>query len=77
MSCFREAFLSRRLAEHSTSYDQLIDDTSNDLVMRYLDEDQVKLKELAFLLGFSTHASFSAAFKHWTGKTPSETRSLS
>ena len=65
------------MAEHSTSYDQLIDDTSNDLVMRYLDEDQVKLKELAFLLGFLTHASISVAFKRWTGKMPSETRSLS
>ena len=65
------------MAEHSTSYDQLIDDTSNDLAMRYLDEDQVKLKELAFLLGLLTHASFSVAFKRRTGKTPSETRSLS
>lgn len=65
------------MAEHSTSFDQLIDDIRNDLAMRYLDEDQVKLKELAFLLGFLTHASFPVAFKRRTGKTPSETRSLS
>ena len=45
--------------------------------MRYLDEGKVKLQELAFLLGFSTHASFTSAFKRWTGKTPSETRALS
>jgi len=34
-------------------------------------------QELAFLLGFSSHASFSGAFKRWTGKTPSETQRLS
>jgi AraC-like DNA-binding protein len=48
------------------SFDQLIDDIHKDLAMRYLDEGQVKLQELAFLLGFSTHASFSAAFKRST-----------
>jgi AraC-like DNA-binding protein len=72
-----ERTLSRRLAEHGISFDQLIDDIRKDLAMRYLDEGEVKLQELAFLLGFSTHASFTSAFKRWTGKTPSETRALS
>ena len=40
--------------------------------MRDLDDGSVKVKELGFLLGFSTHASFSAAFKRWTGKTPQD-----
>jgi len=72
-----ERTLSRRLADHGVSFDQLIDDIRKDLAMRYLDDGKVKLQELAFLLGFSTHASFTSAFKRWTGKTPSETRSLS
>jgi AraC-like DNA-binding protein len=72
-----ERTLSRRLAEHGISFDQLINDFRKDLTMRYLDEGKVKLQELAFLLSFSTHASFTSAFKRWTGKTPSETRSLS
>ena len=72
-----ERTLSRRLAEHGISFDQLIDDIRKDLAMRYLDEGEVKLQELAFLLGFSSHASFTSAFKRWTGKTPSETRALS
>ena len=72
-----ERTLSRRLAETGTSFDQLIDDIRKDLAMRYLDEGKVKLQELAFLLGFSTHASFTSAFKRWTGKTPSESRALS
>jgi AraC-like DNA-binding protein len=69
--------ISKRLADHGTSFDQLIDDIRKDLAMRYLDEGSVKVKELGFSLGFSTEASFSAAFKSWTGKTPGETRALS
>ena len=69
--------ISRRLAEHGTTFDELIDEIRKDLAMRYLDEGHIKLQELAFLLGFSSHASFSGAFKRWTGKTPSETRRLS
>lgn len=69
--------ISRRLAEHGATFDELIDEIRKDLAMRYLDEGHIKLQELAFLLGFSSHASFSGAFKRWTGKTPSETRRLS
>ena len=61
--------LTRRLSEHNISFDQLIDNIRQDLAMRYLDEGNVKLQNLAFLLNFSSHASFSAAFKRWTGKT--------
>ena len=71
-----ERTLSRRLAEQGISFEQLIDDIRKDLAMRYLNEGKVQLQELAFLLGFSTHASFTSAFKRWTGKTPSETRSM-
>ena len=68
--------ISRRLAEHGTSFDELIDDIRKQLAMRYLDEGGIRLQELAFLLGFSSHASFTAAFKRWTGRTPSQTRSV-
>ena len=48
-----------------------------DLAMRYLDSEEVKPSELAFLLGFSSHTAFSASFKKWTGTTPREARTLS
>ncbi len=69
-----ERTLSRRLAEHGTSFDNLIDDVRQELALSYLDEGDIKLQDLAFLLGYSTHASFSAAVKRWTGRTPSELR---
>jgi len=70
-------WVSTRNEGTGISFDQLIDDIRKDLAMRYLDEGKVKLQELAFLLGFATHAGFTSAFKRWTGKTPSETRALS
>lgn len=60
-----------------TATDQLIDNIRQDLAMRYLVEGNMKLQNLAFLLDFSSHASFSAAFKRWTGKTPTEMKASS
>ena len=72
-----ERTISRRLVEYDTTFDDVMDDIRKDLALRYLDSDEVKLSELAFLLGFSSHASFTASFKRWTGRTPSETQTLS
>ncbi len=68
-SAYGSLSFDNRRAEQGISFEQLIDDIRKDLAMRYLDEGKVKLQELAFLLGFSTHASFTSAFKRWTGKT--------
>lgn len=72
-----ERTMSRRLAEHDTTFNELMDGIRRDLAMRYLDSEEVKLSELACLLGFSSHAAFSASFKKWTGHTPREARTLS
>ena len=68
-----ERTISRRLVEYDTTFDDVMDDIRKDLALRYLDSDEVKLSEL----GFSSHASFTASFKRWTGRMPSETRTLS
>ncbi|MFH4288990.1 helix-turn-helix domain-containing protein [Acinetobacter baumannii] len=31
-------------------------------------------KQIAFMIGFKNNASFSKAFKKWTGKTPQDFR---
>ena len=55
--------ISKRLTEHGTSFDQLVDDIRKGLAMRYLGYGSVKVKELRFLLSFSTQDRFSADFK--------------
>jgi len=45
-----------------------------DLAMRYLQEPEMAICEVAYLLGFSESSALHRAFKRWTGKTPSEFR---
>jgi len=40
------------------------------LALRYLNGEGLSVKETAFRLGFSEPASFSRAFKRWTGTSP-------
>jgi AraC-like DNA-binding protein len=43
-----------------------------DLAIDHLKGGQHSLADIAFLLGFADQASFTRAFRRWTGKTPSE-----
>lgn len=42
------------------------------LAQDYLSQNVLPITEVAFLLGYSNPASFSRAFKIWTGKTPTQ-----
>ena len=66
--------LQRKLREHDTSHQQLLDDLRKNLARRYLDEPSMSIGEVAYLLGFSESSAFHRAFKRWTGQTPSEYR---
>ena len=44
------------------------------LAVHYLAGKKTSVNETAYLVGFSDPASFSRAFKRWTGKSPSEMR---
>ena len=66
--------LQRKLREHDTSHQQLLDDLRKNLALKYLDEQSMAIGEVAYLLGFSESSAFHRAFKRWTGQTPSEHR---
>ena len=68
--------LSRRLAEEGKGFRDILDETRHHLAIEYIQELDLRLSEVAFLLGYSEVSSFIHAFKRWTGKTPSEYRSL-
>jgi AraC-like DNA-binding protein len=46
------------------------------LAATYVQDPDIELVEVAFLLGFSDQSAFSRAFKRWTGKSPSESRKV-
>jgi AraC-like DNA-binding protein len=66
--------LQRKLRDHRTSHQELLDQMRKDLAMRYLREPEMAICEVAYLLGFSESSALHRAFKRWTGMTPSEYR---
>lgn len=66
--------LQYQLEQQGTSYRQLLDDTRADLARFYLQDPNMALVDVAFLLGYSEQSPFTKAFKRWTGDTPGEFR---
>jgi AraC-like DNA-binding protein len=64
--------LQRRLTLEATTFATLIDDTRRELALAYLREGRCSMTDIGYLLGFSGAASFTRAFRRWTGQTPSE-----
>ena len=69
--------LSRQLAEEGTSFGEILDRVRQRLALRYLEDERVSVQQTAWLLGYSEIASFSHAFKRWTGTSPRRARQSS
>lgn len=66
--------LHNRLAEAGTTYQALLDRTRRELAEQYMQQQNISVSEVAYLLGFSDCSNFSRAFHRWTGKSPSDFR---
>ena len=66
--------LQRRLREAGLSFNQLVDETRQLLVLNYLREPSLELAEIACRVGFSEPTSLQRAFRRWTGMSPDEYR---
>jgi len=66
--------LFRKLKAEGVTFEKVLDDLRHTLALRYLNGDGLSVKETAFQLGFSEPASFSRAFKRWTGTSPAAAR---
>jgi len=69
-----ERTLQRRITEEGTTFRDLLNDTRKELVREYLEDDEMQITEVAFLVGFENTNSFYRAFRTWEGKTPAEWR---
>jgi AraC-like DNA-binding protein len=67
--------LQRRLAEHETTFQDLVDDVRKQLSFDLLADPERAVTEVAFLLGYTSERAFLRAFKRWTGSTPVAHRS--
>ncbi len=62
--------LQLQLAQEGTSYKALLNRARQNLARSYLQQARYSIKEIAFLLGFADTATFTRAFRRWTGQSP-------
>jgi AraC-like DNA-binding protein len=67
--------LHRRLVAQNSSYRQILDDVRREIALRCLRDPQLSIREVGFLLGFTTGPAFHRAFRRWTGTTAASFRS--
>jgi len=66
--------LQRRLALSGRTYKKLVDEVRLAAARKALVASDAPLKAIAFELGFAEQASFTRAFRRWTGQAPSQYR---
>jgi AraC-like DNA-binding protein len=62
--------LARRLASEGLTFRKVLNRLRIDLAKRYVQEKDLPISEIAWLLGYRETSAFSHAFKRWTGNTP-------
>ena len=68
--------LRRKLQDHGTSFQNLLNDTRRSLAESYMKDTDLAIGEIAYLLGFSSPTAFQRAFKRWTDESPGVYRRL-
>ena len=66
--------LNRRLRAEGTRFRHIMAELRKEFATAYLDNQNLTITEIAFLLGYSEQSAFFRAFKKWTGLTPNQYR---
>ncbi|HMB22349.1 MAG: AraC family transcriptional regulator [Chloroflexota bacterium] len=69
--------LQNKLRQEGTTYQVLLDQIRRETALKYLNESDITICDIAFLLGFSEQSAFNHAFKRWTGANPGDYRKTS
>lgn len=69
--------LQRRLREKGFTYREIVDSARLNRAIRLLGETDFAIVDVALSLGYEDHASFTRAFRRWTGASPTEFRQRS
>lgn len=72
-----ERTFTRRLSDLNLTFKEILADCRRDMALKYLANQDISLKQTAFLLGYSDASAFTHAFKRWTGATPADVRTAS
>ena len=66
--------LARRLAAEGLTFAGVLEELKLELAKRYLQEEDLPVSEIAWLLGYRESSAFTHAFYRWFGKAPREMR---
>ena len=69
--------LKRRLQQHGTTFQALLDESRRRDAMRLLANSGLSVEQVATRLGYSDPANFTRAFRKWSGVTPRQYREQS
>ena len=67
--------LQRRLQEHNTSFQSLVDSVRCQQAETYINHPYYRLTDIAAVLGYSELSAFTRSFKRWYGLSPQQWRS--
>lgn len=67
----------RHLHLVGSSFNDIRNEIRQDFATRYLTDTRISLEQIARRLGYSDQASFTRAYRSWTGKTPGSVRRAS
>lgn len=66
--------LHRQLAASDTTFEEIMDSMRRQIALQMLEHSDMRLGQLADMLGYGEVSSFNRAFRRWTGRSPSEWR---
>jgi len=66
--------LQRNLTAAGTSFRKELTLIRNELAQAYLNDPQMRISDIAMLLGYSEHSAFTRAFRKHSGQTPQQVR---
>jgi AraC-like DNA-binding protein len=75
MLAMRPRTLQRRLRDFGTSFSELRDEFRRRMARLLLEDRELAVYEVAFLLGYSEPSTFYRAFRRWTDTSPHQYRS--
>lgn len=73
--CMSEHTLLRRLQDEGFTFNQLLDATRRENAQLYLQQMNLSLAQITYLLGFADKSNFFRACKRWFDASPSQYRS--
>ena len=66
--------LYNKLEQKQTSYQEILEQLRSNLARQYIEQKNMPISQITYLLGFSDTSNFSRAFRRWTGQSPSQYR---